>query len=82
MHMSEKRISTVLARQQKHIVRDALAVIFLAVGLGLAAMTVAFHLPDLMPLESQSDEQAQVVHEDLSPAQATAKQIAEISPWQ
>jgi len=78
--MSDRRISTVLARQQKHMVRDALAVVLLAVGLGLAAMMVAFHLPSLMPPESRADEPTQA--EQLSPAKATAKQIAEIPPWQ
>jgi hypothetical protein len=80
--MSDKRISTVLARQQKHIVRDALAVVLLAVSLGLAAMMVAFHLPSLLPVQSQTDDQSQVVNDQLSPAKATAKQISEIPPWQ
>jgi len=80
--MSDKRISKVIARQQRHMVRDALAVMVLALGLGLAALMVAFHLPTASPWQSQSDEQTEVVHKDLTPAQATAKQISEIPPWQ
>jgi len=70
--MSDKRINTVLARQQKHIVRDALAVVLVAVGLGLAAMTVAFHLPSSASVEPQKE---------LTPARATAEQLSEMPPW-